>query len=149
MRASIVLTVAASIGFSLAAGLIEPVPAAVFQKPTAEKNPIPMSAASINAGRLVYAKDCRSCHGLFGKGDGVAPPPGVKPANLVAGIWKHGGSDAEIFKTIKEGISPDYSMQAWDGKISDTDIWNTINYLRDLAAKLPKTPPAKAPRARR
>jgi hypothetical protein len=62
----------------------------------------------------------------------VAPPPGSTPANLAAGKFKHGSTDPEMFKTIKEGVGPDFFMQAWDGKISDTDIWNTINYVRDL-----------------
>jgi hypothetical protein len=40
-----------------------------------------------------------------------------------------------MFKTIKEGVGPEFFMQAWDGKISDTDIWNTINFIRDLQKK--------------
>ena len=102
--------------------------------PPPQKNPIPTSAASISAGRRVYAVNCRPCHGLKGEGDGVAPPPGSKPANLAAGTFKHGSTDPALFKTIKEGVGPDFFMQAWDGRISDTDIWNTINYIRDLQA---------------
>jgi putative copper resistance protein D len=97
------------------------------------KNPIPMSESSIRAGRAVYAKICRACHGLRGRGDGVSAPPGSKPANLVDAEWKYGGSDAEIFKTIKEGVKPYDAMEPWGRKISDTEIWHTINYLRDLA----------------
>jgi mono/diheme cytochrome c family protein len=100
-----------------------------------QKNPIPTSPASIKAGSFVYATNCRPCHGLKGEGDGVAPPPGSKPANLAAGTFKHGSTDPQIFKTIKEGVGPEFFMQAWDGKISDTDIWNTINFIRDLQSK--------------
>jgi mono/diheme cytochrome c family protein len=96
------------------------------------KNPIAMSDASVKAGRGVYAKICRACHGLAGKGDGISAPPGSKPANLVDAEWKYGGSDAEIFKTIKGGIKPYDVMEPWGKKISDNDIWNTINFLRDL-----------------
>lgn len=102
------------------------------------KSPIPMSEASIKAGRVVYAKICRACHGLAGKGDGISAPPGSKPANLVDAEWKYGGSDAEIFKTIKGGIKPFEVMEPWGKKISDTDIWNTINFVRDLARPRPK-----------
>ena len=97
------------------------------------KSPIPVSEASIKAGRVVYAKTCRACHGLQGKGDGTTAPPGSKPANLVDAEWKYGASDAEIFKTVKGGIKPYDVMEPWGKKISDTDIWNTINFLRDLA----------------
>ena len=99
------------------------------------KNPIAVSDASVKAGRVVYSKICRDCHGLAGKGDGIKAPPGSKPANLVDAEWKYGGSDAEVFYTVKNGVKPFDVMEPWGKKISDTDIWNTINYLRDLAAK--------------
>ena len=97
------------------------------------KNPITMSEASVKAGRVVYAKICRACHGLAGKGDGISAPPGSKPANLVDAEWKYGASDAEIFYTVKNGVKPFDVMEPWGKKISDADIWNTINYVRDLA----------------
>jgi mono/diheme cytochrome c family protein len=113
-----------SLGASMSQGSAQP-----------QKNPIPTSPASIKAGSFVYATNCRPCHGLKGEGDGVAPPPGSKPANLAAGNLKHGSTDPQIFKTIKEGVGPEFFMQAWDGKISDTDIWNAINFIRDLQQK--------------
>jgi mono/diheme cytochrome c family protein len=102
------------------------------------QNPIAMSEGSVKAGRVVYAKICRACHGLAGKGDGISAPPGSKPANLVDAEWKYGSSDPEIFKTIKGGIKPYDVMEPWGKKISDNDIWNTINFLRDLAKPRPK-----------
>ena len=136
-RASTVFAAVALTGFHLTAGSPAElsVAAAVLE---AQKNPIPTSQNSIKAGSLVYARICRACHGLQGKGDGVAAPPGSKPANLVSGQWKHGASDAEIFKTIREGVAPDYFMQAMGDKLSDDEIWNTINFLRDLAKRVKK-----------
>jgi mono/diheme cytochrome c family protein len=99
-----------------------------------QKNPIPTSADSIKAGRAIYAKNCAGCHGLQGKGDGAAAPKGSTPANLASGKWKHGGSDSDIFKSIEEGIGPKpMVMKPWGEKLSEEDIWNTINFLRDLA----------------
>ena len=99
------------------------------------KNPIAMSDASVKAGRAVYAKLCRNCHGLQGKGDGISAPPGSHPANLVDSEWKYGGSDGEIFYTIKNGVKPFDVMEPWGKKFTDTEIWNTVNFLRDLGAK--------------
>lgn len=65
----------------------------------------------------------------------MAAPPGSQPANLIDDVWDHGSSDAEMFKVIKEGVPPKYDMDAWDGRVSDDDIWNVINYLRDLTAE--------------
>lgn len=96
-------------------------------------NPIPMSEASVKAGRVVFAKACRACHGLQGRGDGTTAPPGSKPANLVDAYWKYGGTDGEIFLTVKHGVKPFDVMEPWGKKISDTDIWHTVNLLRDFA----------------
>jgi putative copper resistance protein D len=109
-----------------------------------QKNPIAASEDSIKTGRVVYAKFCRACHGLQGRGDGVTSPAGAKPANLVDEKWDHGGTDTEIFRTIKNGIKrnppadPPYFMAPWGGKISDEEIWHTVNFLRDLGKRAKK-----------
>ena len=99
------------------------------------KNPIAASPKSVKAGSVVFATACAPCHGPRGKGDGVSAPAGAHPADLAAGKFKHGDSDADIFKTIKEGGGGTTLMPSWDGQISDSDIWNTINYIRDLEKK--------------
>jgi mono/diheme cytochrome c family protein len=132
-RASILCAVLALAGFCLTAGSSTTLSlrAAGLEL---QKNPIPTSADSIKAGRAIYAKNCAGCHGLQGKGDGASAPKGSTPANLAAGKWKHGGTDAEIFKSIEEGIGPKpMIMKPWGEKLSDEDIWNTVNFLRDLA----------------
>src|SRR2546428_10292292 len=105
------------------------------------KNPVPATEESVKGGRTVYARFCRSCHGLQGKGDGVTAPAGSKPANLVDEKWDHGGTDAQIFKTIKEGVKrkpptdPPYFMEPWGGMLSHEDIWKSANFLCDLATR--------------
>ena len=99
-----------------------------------QDNPIATSEESVTAGRTIYGRFCRSCHGQRADGRGMAAPPGSRPANLIDAEWDYGSSDAEIFKVLKEGIPPKYDMDAWEGRISDDDMWNVINYLRDLAA---------------
>jgi putative copper resistance protein D len=115
-------------------------PATLQAKPNAARNapgrllqnPVPVSEDSVKAGRLVYSKYRRGCHGPQGKGDGVAPPGSVPP-NLVDAQWKVGSSDGEIFLVIKDGIPPYEVMRPWGRSLSDTDLWNTVNYLRSLA----------------
>jgi mono/diheme cytochrome c family protein len=99
------------------------------------KNPVPANAASVEAGKAVFAKYCRSCHGAEGKGDGAGAPKDVHPANLASGKFVHGGSDGEIFTTIKMGVPPKFDMDSWDGRIKDPDIWNLVNYIRTLGPK--------------
>ena len=114
-------------------GLAAASPAAGIQA----QKPIASSAESIKNGAGIYAKLCRSCHGLRGRGDGIAAPPGTKPSNLVDAEWKYGGTDGEIFKVIRTGIDPFTAMRPQRG-MSDADIWSVIHYLRDLAAAAKK-----------
>ena len=94
-----------------------------------------MSEESIAAGRRVYGRFCRSCHGTRADGNGMTAPPGSMPANLIDEEWDHGSSDGEIFTVIREGVPPAYDMDAWEGRITDDEIWHVVNYLRSLAAE--------------
>ncbi len=123
-------------------------PAAGNAAAKALKNPVPANAASIEAGKAVFTKYCRSCHGAEGKGDGPGTPKDVHPANLASGKFVHGGTDGEIFTTIKTGVPPKFDMDSWDGRIKDPDIWNLVNYIRTLGPK-PGAKPAARPAAKK
>ena len=110
-------------------------PAAASAAAKALKNPVPANAASIEAGKVVFAKYCRSCHGPEGKGDGPGTPKDVHPANLTDAKWDHGSTDGEIFTTIKMGVPPKFDMDSFDGRVKDPDIWNLVNYIKTLGPK--------------
>src|SRR5436309_1591218 len=98
------------------------------------KNPVAATPESINAGQQLYQRHCASCHGKSGQGgsgnDLIPPAP-----NLTDAEWKHGSTDGEIFKVIKEGVPPELNMEPWGDRIKDQDIWNIVNYIRSLAKK--------------
>ncbi len=104
------------------------------------KNPVPSTAASIEAGKKTYTEfGCGTCHGANAEGGlspsitedrGLPPPPELNDEK-----WTHGGTDGEIFSTIKNGVGPDYIMGPYDGRIPDDGIWNIVNYLRSVAQK--------------
>ncbi|MDE2907358.1 MAG: cytochrome c [Acidobacteriota bacterium] len=108
------------------------------QEPAAEvlENPIEATEESVRAGLRVYGRFCRSCHGVRGDGRGQNPSPGTRPANLVDDEWVHGDSDGEIYNVIRQGVPPNYDMDAWEGRITDDEIWHVVNFLRELAARL-------------
>jgi hypothetical protein len=60
---------------------------------------------------------------------------GNQPPPLDDDKWDYGSSDGEIFKVVKKGLGPDFFMAPFDGRITDTDIWNTINYIKSLSQK--------------
>lgn len=94
--------------------------------------PVPSSEASIKAGATTFGRSCAPCHGLRGRGDGIAAPPGAKPSNLTDAEWKHGSTDADIYKVISNGLPPYDIMKPMAKVLPPNDIWNVINYIRSL-----------------
>ena len=105
--------------------------------PKALKNPAPPVKESVDQGNAVFQQFCARCHGAEGKGDGRQAPEGSHPADLTDDHWDHGGTDGEIFTTIHDGVGPKYDMDSYEGKITDTNIWNLVNYLRSIGPRVP------------
>jgi mono/diheme cytochrome c family protein len=103
--------------------------------PLAQKitNPVPSSFQSIESGRRIYVTHCVRCHGPRGKGDGGGAGGGGQPADLTDEVWEHGDSDGEIFAVVRDGTSVD--MEGYGERVSETDLWNVVNYLRELRTK--------------
>ncbi|HUR33611.1 MAG TPA: c-type cytochrome [Vicinamibacterales bacterium] len=99
------------------------------------KNPVKSSAESIEAGKAAYAKNCRFCHGPEAKGNGTMAPKDSHPSDLTDAKWDRGSTDGELFLVIQNGAGPEMKMKGYKGRMSDTDIWNVVNYLRSLAPK--------------
>ncbi len=95
------------------------------------KNPVTASPESIAAGKRVYTRMCGRCHGAEGKGDGTAATAPVP--DLTDDTWDYGGSDGEIFTVVHDGVSAD--MDGYAARLSDTDIWNVVNFVRSVGAK--------------
>src|SRR5262245_12788456 len=97
------------------------------------QNPVAADASSIAAGKQVYEKNCASCHGKTGAGDGaMGAELNPKPSNLSDGEWKHGSTDGEIYTVIKDGVKGT-GMKAFNSKLATKDIWNVVNYVRSLS----------------
>ena len=96
------------------------------------KNPVPATAESIAAGRTVYEKQCVSCHGDAGLGDGrMGVELDPKPANLVDAEWKHGSTDGDIFTVIRKGAKGT-GMKAYGRKMTTHQVWDVVNYIRSI-----------------
>lgn len=93
-------------------------------------NPVPASAEAIEAGRQLYQQQCAGCHGASGLGDGpqaanLKPPP----ADLRLHVPLH--PDSQIYGFISGGF-PGSAMPAFAGRLTDTEMWNLVHYLRSL-----------------
>ena len=97
-----------------------------------KKNPIAVDAASLAKGKAIYTKECASCHGNAGKGDGPAAKALEKhPGDLsLPKLWDQ--TDGAIFWKLTEGRKP---MPSNLLTMSEDDRWHVINYTRTLAPK--------------
>ena len=92
-----------------------------------EKSPVSAllaDPAAIERGRLVFVGTCGAyCHAL-GAERRDAP-------DLFDCEWKHGGSDADLFRTISQGVAGT-RMPAFAGALpeKDADLWKVIAFLR-------------------
>ena len=93
------------------------------------QNPVSSTPESVGQGRRVYQRLCSRCHGAEGKGDGGGSG-GAQAADLTDDRWDYGSTDGEIFVAIHNGTSID--MEGYSERISDTDIWNLVNYIRSI-----------------
>jgi cytochrome c oxidase cbb3-type subunit 3 len=87
-----------------------------------KKNPFNGDPAAIKQGAVLFRQECVFCHGVGAAG-------GVRGPDLTAGAWVHGGSDAEVSRTIANGV-PGTAMPA--NKLPEDEIWQLVAYLRTL-----------------
>jgi mono/diheme cytochrome c family protein len=91
------------------------------------KNPVAIGEASTKAGQLLYTKNCASCHGKAGMGDGVkARSLKDFPGDFSKADFQT-QTDGDLFYKTKSGRS---EMPKYEGKLTDNDIWNTVNFMR-------------------
>lgn len=91
-------------------------------------------AGALAAGKSVFQQNCAACHGKAG--EGLVGP------NLTDDYWLHGGSIADIFKTVKYGW-PDKGMRSWKDDLSAAQIAQVSSYIKTLYGTHPSN--AKEP----
>jgi mono/diheme cytochrome c family protein len=90
-------------------------------------NPAAKGDASNKAGKTIYDKNCASCHGKAGLGDGVkARALKTFPGDFSKAEYQDQTDGDQFYKT-KTGRG---EMPKYEGKIPDADIWNVVNYMR-------------------
>ena len=91
------------------------------------KNPVAKGEASNKAGKTLFDKNCASCHGKMGLGDGVkARALKTFPGDFSKADFQDQTDGDHFFKT-KTGRG---EMPKYEGKLADNDIWNIVNYMR-------------------
>lgn len=90
------------------------------------------------SGKEIYFRYCHFCHGQKGMGDG---PVGIAlsphPADFVNDEKRMSKTDAELFKSITEGIHKEVggesmSMPRWQEILSEKERWDVLAFIRQL-----------------
>src|SRR6185295_17971495 len=84
-------------------------------------NPFVNDPSAPAAGKAVFESTCAACHGAGAAGSERAPA-------LNTGTFRHGGSDNEIFQTIRSGVSGTL-MPAFSALPSD-NVWKLVSYIK-------------------
>ena len=93
-------------------------------------NPLANTPTAAAEGQRVFDATCQTCHGAGGVGDAGRGGPALTAAGL-----KHGDSDADLFRTIRQGVSgtqmPPYKA------LRDDQIWQLVSYIRSIQSNAP------------
>ncbi len=104
----------------------------VTVKGTHDKNPIPATIDSIEAGKQAFGFYCVVCHGRDAQNTGVPFANSISPPiPSLASLDVQRYTDGQLKWIIENGISPS-GMPASRGVLSDEDMWNIVVYLRHL-----------------
>jgi cytochrome c oxidase cbb3-type subunit III len=99
-----------------------------------DQNPLANDPKASKLGEFQFRSNCAFCHGLGARGGGRGP-------DLTRAQKRHGNSDADLFRTINEGVPgtampPNGATQQGVG-MTDTEIWQVIAYIRSVQVKAP------------
>ena len=136
-KTSLLLAVLVAGGLVIAAALAQDSKAGAQEwvapaRAAKKKNPIEVNEASLAKGKVLYVKECLSCHGPTGKGDGPAVKDLEKKPGDLSAKKVLDQSDGAVFWKLTEGLKP---MPSYEKTFSEEDRWNVINYMRTLAPK--------------
>jgi mono/diheme cytochrome c family protein len=100
--------------------------------PATEKckvNPVKADDATLQLGTSSWSKNCASCHGKTGLGDGVKGRMcKTNPGDFSSAEFQ-AFTDGELFYRTKTGRN---EMPSFDKKIPENEIWALVNHMRSF-----------------
>lgn len=105
---------------------------------------LPTGALDSAIGHTLYIRNCASCHGSLGAGDGPASAA-MDPRPTPIGIRKETAdlTPTLAYNVVSVGVRGT-AMPAFAGTLSAQDRWNVINYVYTLRGEVMQLPPPPA-----
>src|SRR5712692_1694458 len=100
-------------------------------------HPAATATGDTQAGKAIYERACVGCHGPTGQGGCMAAMLAVPPRNLAGQAYMGTRSDQQLFDVISKGGAAtglSAAMTAFGSQLSEQQIWDTVAYVRTLAA---------------
>ncbi len=97
-----------------------------------KKNPVASNDASLAAAKKTYEKECLTCHGKKGRGDGEKAATLDKTPQDLSLARVQSQTDGELFWKISEGRKP---MPANKKTLTEEQRWQLVNYVRTFEKK--------------
>jgi putative heme-binding domain-containing protein len=88
----------------------------------AQTNPFE-TPKDVELGNRLFQTHCSYCHGANGEGG--------RGADLTQGRYRHGGSDSELFRTIRNGIE---GSEMGPVRATDDDVWRMVAFVKRIVA---------------
>ncbi|MBA0922127.1 MAG: CopD family protein [Nitrosospira sp.] len=100
---------------------------------TYRKTPVPFDAISIANGSGLFAKNCVTCHGFQGKGNGILAKSFTKPpVDMLTEPHTAKHTAGDFFNWLTYGI-PGTGMPDFANKLEEEERWDVINYLHAMS----------------
>lgn len=134
------LTASTAVAAGNAQGSIVMSPTLTVPRSSADTpNPSLNDPASVARGKLLYQQNCQICHGIAGDGRGPAGANmRIKPASFLnPQHYQAQGMDGAHFWVIQHGDGQPGAMPAWQGKLTDQQTWDVLNYVKKLSVGQP------------
>jgi mono/diheme cytochrome c family protein len=112
--------------------------------------PPTITTESLKRGKNLFMTQCSGCHGVKGRGDGVATQrivdfstSAIWPRNLSQPwTFRRGSTRKNIYKTLRTGLSTTSMPKFSDRVFSDEQIWDIVNFVSTLST--PTKPKAQS-----
>ena len=97
-----------------------------------EKNPFADDATAVAAGKQLFEKNCKRCHGPGGLGDGPdADPDAMQDMDLTVARRASRNPDGVVFHKVWNGRKKP-KMPAFKDELSKDQVWQIVSYTQTL-----------------